>query len=66
MAQSDMNPEDEHFVIVPSDYEYWVIIPFSTKEYALGALDGIGYQGFVIRKPSGTYRTEINFRVGKE
>ena len=63
-----MNSEDDHFVIVPSesDYEYWVTIPFLAKESALGALDEMRYKGFVIRKPSGTYITESNFRVRKE
>ena len=46
-----------------NEKEYWIIIPFCTKETAESVSKRIELSTFIIEKPAGTHRTEENFRV---
>jgi hypothetical protein len=46
--------------------EFWVILPFNNKETAKNALQEQLYDGFIVEKPAGSWRTESNFEVRSE
>lgn len=49
-----------------NEKEYWIVIPFCTKETAEQVSKRVNLSTFIIEKPAGTHRTEENFRVRTE
>ena len=43
--------------------EFWVILPFNNKETAKNALQEQLYDGFIVEKPAGSWRTESKIQA---
>jgi hypothetical protein len=46
--------------------EFWVILPFNNKETAKNALQEQLYEGFIVEKPAGSWKTERKIEAYKE